>query len=90
MTEMKENQEKRPKNLVRELADREAIRELSARYCDCVWRKDLEGLLNLFTDDCAFIVEGTALQSVARGRPELRKMYEHLEAERDTLFIDAF
>ena len=26
--------------LVMELADREAIRDLPVRYCDCVWRGD--------------------------------------------------
>ena len=27
-----------------ELADREAIRELPLKYCDCVWRGDVEGI----------------------------------------------
>ena len=30
--------------LVRELVDREAIRDLSDRYCDCLYRHDLDGL----------------------------------------------
>jgi len=37
--------------LVRELADGEAIRDLPVRYCDCLWRKDVDGLLGRFTDD---------------------------------------
>ena len=38
--------------LVRELADREAIRSLPQRYCDCIWRKDYDGLARLFTEQC--------------------------------------
>ena len=33
---MKNNDE-----LLNELLDREAIRELPVRYCDCVWRNDM-------------------------------------------------
>ncbi len=29
---------------VAELADREAIRDLPLKYCDCVWRGDIEGI----------------------------------------------
>ena len=31
--------------LAADLADREAIRELPQRYCDCVWRGDVEGIV---------------------------------------------
>lgn len=37
--------------LVRELADREAIRDLARAYADCVWRKDAAGAAALFADD---------------------------------------
>jgi SnoaL-like domain len=62
--------------LVRALADREAIRELSNRYCDCIWRKDIDGLVKLFTRDGAFRVEGLEEEAVARGHAKLKKVYE--------------
>jgi ketosteroid isomerase-like protein len=61
--------------LVQELADRAAIRELSDRYCDCVWRKDLDGLVSLFTADGTFVVEGAEREAVSRGRAKLKKVY---------------
>ncbi len=64
--------------LVRELADREAIRDLPIRYCDCICRDDLEGLINLFTEDASFIVKNPENEVVTRGRGELKKMYEKL------------
>ena len=36
------------------LTAREAIRDLPKRYCDCVWRDDIEGITNLFTEDGTF------------------------------------
>jgi ketosteroid isomerase-like protein len=76
------------KDLVRELADREAIRDLSAHYCDCIWRKDLDGLVNLFADDGAFIVEGLEVEAVAKGHVQLKKVYEKAIAETNPrLFI---
>ena len=36
---------------VRELADREAIRDLASRYAHCVWCKDVDGAVSLFADD---------------------------------------
>ena len=62
--------------LVRELADREAIRVLPILYCDCLCRKDLESLVNLFTEDATFAVEAHDREVVSRGRAELKKMYE--------------
>jgi ketosteroid isomerase-like protein len=67
--------------LVREIAAREAIRDLSARYCDCIWRHDLDGLVNLFTDDGTFAVEGLAVDAISRGHAQLRKVYEKAMAE---------
>jgi uncharacterized protein (TIGR02246 family) len=67
--------------LLRELADREAIRELSDRYCDCVWRKDFDGLVNLFIEDGTFIVEGLEVKAVSHGRSELKKVYEKAIAQ---------
>jgi hypothetical protein len=74
--------------LVREVAAREAIRDLSARYSDCVWRKDLDGLVSLFTEDGTFVVEGLEVEAISRGRAKLRKVYEKAIAELDPrLFI---
>lgn len=36
---------------VRELVDKDAIRDLARRYAHCVWRKDVEGAVALFADD---------------------------------------
>ena len=56
--------------LVRELADREAIRELPSRYCDCVWRKDADGLAALFTEECTLDLSSTG--QLLSGREEIR------------------
>jgi uncharacterized protein (TIGR02246 family) len=68
-------------DLVHEVAAREAIRNLSAHYCDCIWRNDIEGLVSLFTEDGAFIVEGREVEAISRGRAQLRKVYEKAIAE---------
>ncbi|MGO9603610.1 MAG: nuclear transport factor 2 family protein [Candidatus Binataceae bacterium] len=62
--------------LLAELSDREAIRELPVRYCDCVWRGDLTGLVALFSDDGTFTVKGRERSVTQKGHAELRKMYE--------------
>src|ERR1700690_4509685 len=62
--------------LVRQVAAREAIRNLSAHYCDCIWRNDLDGLVSLFTEDGTFVVEGLEVEAVSRGRAQLRKVCE--------------
>ena len=38
-------------DVLRELVDREAIRDLACRYADCVWRQAAEEAVDLFTDD---------------------------------------
>jgi hypothetical protein len=67
--------------LARELVDRDAIRVLSDRYCDYIWRRDLDGLVNLFVEDGAFIVKGLEVETVARGRTQLKQVYEKAVAE---------
>ena len=67
--------------LVRELADREAIRDLPIRYCDCLCRNDLDGLVSLFTEDGSFVVKNFENEVVTRGRTELKKMYENLVSD---------
>jgi uncharacterized protein (TIGR02246 family) len=74
--------------LVRELADREAIRDLPVRYCDCLGRKDVDGLLGLFTDEATFVMKGIEVEAVSRGRAEIRRMHEKAVAETDPrLFV---
>ena len=43
--------EKSIEAVVRELADKEAIRDLVSRYAHCVWQDDIETMIGLFTDD---------------------------------------
>ena len=75
-------------DLVREIAAREAIRDLSAQYCDCIWRKDIDGLVSLFTEDGTFRVEGLEVEAISHGRAQLRKLYEKALDELDPrLFI---
>lgn len=75
-------------DLVREIAAREAIRDLSARYCDCIWRKDVDGLVSLFADDGTFRVEGLEVEASSHGHAQLRKVYEKALDELDPrLFI---
>jgi hypothetical protein len=62
-------------SIVSELADREAIRALPQRYCDCVWRSDAAGVVALFTDDGSFTVSGGGRDRSVRGRSELLKTY---------------
>lgn len=58
-------------HLVRELADREAIRELPLRYCDCVWRGDAEGLAGLFAEDST--LDLSSVGENMSGREEIRR-----------------
>lgn len=59
---------------IQELRDREAIRDLAIRYAHCVWRKDVEGAIELFAegasmelDDRPPIVGRAALVESYRG-----------------------
>lgn len=60
---------------VAELADREAIRELPQRYCDCVWRGDVDGIVDLFAENGVFTIIGRKNETTAAGRAELLKSY---------------
>ena len=66
---------KTTEEVVTELADREAIRDLPVRYCDCVWRGDITGIVDLFTEDGMFVIRGHNRDSVTKGSEALRKMY---------------
>jgi uncharacterized protein (TIGR02246 family) len=59
---------------IRDLLDREAIRELVIRYCDRVWQNDVEGYIDLFTPDCEVTSSDNKLTAGARGREQLRAM----------------
>ncbi|MGH7841322.1 MAG: nuclear transport factor 2 family protein [Candidatus Binataceae bacterium] len=59
----------------RELADREAIRELPLKYCDCVWRNDMIGIVELFAADGEFVTKGLKREHRASGHEALRKLY---------------
>ena len=54
--------------LAGELADREGIRELPLKYCDCVWRNDMTGIVDLFANDGEFITKGFKREHRASGR----------------------
>lgn len=59
--------------LLQELLDREAIRSLPLRYCHYVWQKDLDGYVNLFTEDGSISTNDPSLPR-AHGHAELRRM----------------
>lgn len=61
------------------LADREAIRELTAQYCRCVVQEDEAGLVGLFTSDATLETHfppGSGRQdTIAAGMAALQKAY---------------
>jgi|SRR5579862_2704952 len=67
--------------ILRELTDREAIRELPVRYCDCLRRKDFEGLLDLFTRDATYVIKGIEVEAVSRGFAEIKRMHQKALSE---------
>lgn len=72
---MKEYAMKKTKLLLTQLLDREAIRDLPLRYCDCVWRGDIEGLVDLFSKDGAFVIKAPDGETAAKGRAALHQFY---------------
>jgi SnoaL-like domain len=62
--------------ILTELRDREAIRDLPVRYCDCVWRGDIDGIVQLFSEEATFVVKGREREATTAGRAELFKMYQ--------------
>ena len=72
---------------VQQLIDREEIRTLPVRYCHTVWQKDLDGYVNLFTDDGSMSTTDPSLPR-AQGREALRKMIgEGLDTMKPRPFI---
>jgi len=58
-----------------ELVDREEIRDLPVRYCDCVWRGDVAGIVDLFAADGSFTVKTQDRETINKGREALLKTY---------------
>lgn len=59
------------KKRIRALEDKDAIRELTARYCWAVSRGDLEGIVALFCEDGEFVMNDRAFH----GRDGIRAGY---------------
>ena len=64
-----------PDAMLRELADREAIRDLACRYAHHVWQKQGAAAARLFTADGAM---DTGEPPVLRGRAALLEAYERM------------
>lgn len=62
---------------LRELLDREAIRDLANRYAHCVWTKDVQAIADLFAKDG---VMDTGEGRPIAGRTALLKVYERVFA----------
>ena len=59
--------------IVRELADKESIRDLARRYAHCVWQRDADGAADLFAEDG---VMDTGDRPPIRGRAALLEAYQ--------------
>ncbi|MFQ5477404.1 MAG: nuclear transport factor 2 family protein [Candidatus Binatia bacterium] len=59
------------------LSDLEAIRELARRYAHCVWQKDVDGAVALFTEDGEM---DTGDRPPIRGRGQLLEVYRTMLA----------
>jgi uncharacterized protein (TIGR02246 family) len=59
------------KQRIRALEDKDAIRELTARYCYAVARNDLEGIVKLFCEDGEFVMADRSFH----GRDGIRTGY---------------
>ncbi len=57
------------------LLAREAIRDLPQRYCDCVWRDDIAGLVDLFTPDGTFTAVFAGAEKAFSGHDALRDFF---------------
>ena len=78
---------KSTKAALQEVIDREEIRNLPVRYCHTVWQKDLDGYVNLFTEDGSMSTNDPSLPQ-AQGHEALRKMIgEGLDTMKPRPFI---
>ena len=60
---------------LRELTDREAIRDLARRYAHCVWQKQIAAAVELFTEDGEM---DTGEAPPLRGRAALLEAYQRM------------
>jgi hypothetical protein len=63
------------KQTLQDLLDREAIRDLPLRYCDCVWRDDIAALVALFARDGEFVIRIGDQETSAKGHAGLLDFY---------------
>ena len=61
--------------IIRELADKEAIRDLARRYAHHVWHHDAPAIADLFAEDGEM---DTSLEEPIRGREALLEAFERL------------
>jgi ketosteroid isomerase-like protein len=85
-------------DIIRELADLEAIRDLARRYAHYVWQKDAAGAIELFTDDAvmdtgdrppivgreAMLESYAAMFAVSSFRPFIHNHVIELDGDRAT------
>ena len=55
---------------------RELIRDLPVRYCDCVWRDDMDKLVTLFAPSGTFTAVFDGIETTVSGHKELREFYD--------------
>jgi uncharacterized protein (TIGR02246 family) len=70
---------KSTEQLLAELLDREAIRELPRLYCHYLWTKDPERMAALFTEDATICIEGMEDYAIT-GRDKLAKVFKRVNA----------
>lgn len=68
--------------ILRDLADREAIRDLATRYAHHVWQGSVEGVVELFMPDGVML---TPDLPPLHGQHEIREAYTKIFAESDLL-----
>ena len=68
---------------IQAIEDREAIRELTARYCHGIASADVAGIVALFTDDGRFVIDGNAYQ----GTDALTAFYSNILSSPPMPFI---
>ncbi|HEY2104783.1 MAG TPA: nuclear transport factor 2 family protein [Candidatus Binataceae bacterium] len=70
---------KSTEQMLAELADREAIRELPRLYCHYLWTKDPQKMANLFTEDATICIQGMEDYAIT-GRDKLAKVFQRVNA----------
>lgn len=68
--------------LLQQLIDREAIRDLAIRYCHVVWRADLDDYPNLFTEDGVMTWTDPGHRLPVQGHAALRELVDILVPQR--------